>query len=177
MVGGSAAGFQAAQPVLSAMGKNLVHCGPEGSGQIAKLCNNLLLGVSTVAVSESMCLGVRLGLAPEVLAGIINSSSGHCWVSEVYNPYPGIVSTSPASNHFKGGFACDLMIKDLSLALDAAQVAQQALPMAAVAKQLFQLLSHQGAGEQDITAMVTMFKPPLEQRRAHPPESPQGRAP
>ncbi|MCX5542135.1 3-hydroxyisobutyrate dehydrogenase [Paraburkholderia sp. CNPSo 3076] len=158
MVGGSEFGFAAAQPVLSAMGRNIVHCGPAGSGQAAKLCNNLLLGVSTVAVSESMCLGERLGLSPDVLAKIINTSSGRCWVSEIYNPYPGVVKDSPASNDFLGGFACDLMIKDLTLALDAAHQAGQALPMTATSKQFFQLVSQQGDGQKDISAVVKLFK-------------------
>ncbi|MCO4878302.1 3-hydroxyisobutyrate dehydrogenase [Paraburkholderia caribensis] len=158
MVGGTEAGFLAAKPVLIAMGQNVVHCGPPGSGQAAKLCNNLLLGVSTIAVSESMCLGVRLGLDPSVLANIINSSSGRCWVSEVYNPYPGVLSGSPASNDFLGGFACDLMIKDLSLALDAAHGVHQPLPMTAASKQFFQIMSHQGNGAKDITAIVRMFQ-------------------
>jgi 3-hydroxyisobutyrate dehydrogenase len=158
MVGGSPSGFLAAKPILSAMGKNIVHCGTAGSGQAAKLCNNLLLGVSTIAVSESMCLGVSLGLDAGVLAHIINTSSGHCWVSEVYNPYPGVVKDAPASNDFSAGFACDLMIKDLSLALDAAHGTRQPLPMTSISKQLFQVLSHQGHGEKDISAIVRMFK-------------------
>ncbi|MCO5396593.1 3-hydroxyisobutyrate dehydrogenase [Ralstonia soli] len=158
MVGGSKDGFLLAKSILSAMGKNIVHCGAAGSGQAAKLCNNLLLGVSTVAVSESMCLGASLGLEPEVLAQIINTSSGRCWVSELYNPYPGVVKDAPASNNFAGGFACDLMIKDLSLALDAAHGTRQPLPMTSVSKQLFQLLSHQGHGDKDISAIVEMFK-------------------
>lgn len=158
MVGGSHNGFLSARPILSAMGRNIVHCGPAGSGQAAKLCNNLLLGVSTVAVSESMCLGVSLGLAPDVLAQIINTSSGRRWVSEIYNPYPGVVKDAPASNNFSGGFACDLLIKDLSLALDAAHGARQPLPMTSISKQLFQVLSNQGHGDKDISAIVTMFQ-------------------
>ncbi|AJG22520.1 3-hydroxyisobutyrate dehydrogenase [Cupriavidus basilensis] len=158
MVGGTEEAFVAARPILMAMGKNIVNCGPAGSGQAAKICNNLLLGVSTIAVSESMCLGVSLGLAPDVLAAIINTSSGRCWVSEVYNPYPGVVKSAPASNDFSGGFACDLMIKDLSLALDAASGTRQPLPMTALSKQLFQLLSLKGEGSKDITAIVQMFK-------------------
>jgi len=158
MIGGTEEAFVAAQPILMAMGKNIVNCGPAGSGQAAKICNNLLLGVSTIAVSESMCLGVSLGLAPDVLAAIINTSSGRCWVSEVYNPYPGVVKSAPASNDFSGGFACDLMIKDLSLALDAASGTRQPLPMTALSKQFFQLLSLKGEGSKDISAIVQMFK-------------------
>jgi 3-hydroxyisobutyrate dehydrogenase len=158
MVGASEAAFRSAQPVLSSMGKNIVHCGPAGSGQAAKLCNNLLLGVSAVAVSESMCLGVKLGLSPQVLAGIINTSSGRCWVSEKYNPYPGVLPDAPASNDFSGGFACELMIKDLTLALELAHRARQPLPMTALAQQLFQVLSFQGSGHMDISAIVNMFK-------------------
>lgn len=158
MVGGSETAFASAKPVLEAMGKNIVHCGKAGSGQAAKLCNNLLLGVSTVAVSESMALGVSLGLSPHVLASVINTSSGRCWVSEVYNPYPGVVKGSPASNNFADGFATDLMIKDLALALGAAHNAHQPLPMTAISMQMFQMLSSQGSGDKDITAVVTMFK-------------------
>ncbi|HYD62100.1 MAG TPA: 3-hydroxyisobutyrate dehydrogenase [Noviherbaspirillum sp.] len=158
MVGGSEPAFEAARPILSAMGKNIVHCGAAGSGQAAKVCNNLLLAVSTIAVSESMCLGVSLGLDPKVLAGIINTSSGRCWVSENYNPYPGVLKEAPASNSFSGGFATDLMIKDLSLALDAAHGTGQPLPMTAISKQLFQMASLQGDGGKDISAIVNMFK-------------------
>ena len=158
MVGGTEEAFVAAQPILAAMGKNIVRCGSAGSGQAAKICNNLLLGVSTVAVSESMCLGVSLGLSPDVLAAIINTSSGHCWVSEVYNPYPGVVKTAPASNDFEGGFACDLMIKDLSLALDAANGMKQPLPMTALSNQMFRLASLQGHGAKDISSIVRMFQ-------------------
>lgn len=158
MVGGTEAASLAARPILSAMGKNIVNCGAAGSGQAAKICNNLLLGVSMVAVSESMCLGVSLGLSPDVLAAIINTSSGHCWVSEAYNPYPGVVPSAPASNGYSGGFACDLMIKDLSLALDAAGGARQPLPMTALSRQLFQLLSLRGEGSRDISAIVQMFR-------------------
>lgn len=158
MVGGAEEAFVAAKPILAAMGKNIVQCGGAGSGQAAKICNNLLLGVSTVAVSESMCLGVSLGLSPDVLAKIINTSSGRCWVSEVYNPYPGVVKTAPASNDFEGGFACDLMIKDLSLALDAANGAKQPLPMTALSKQMFEFASLQGSGAKDISSVVRMFQ-------------------
>lgn len=157
MVGGAESSFEAARPTLSAMGKNIVHCGAAGSGQAAKLCNNLLLAVSTIAVSESMCLGASLGLDPKVLAGIINTSSGRCWVSEAYNPYPGVLQDAPASHGFTGGFACDLMIKDLSLAMDAAHGSGQPLPMTAISKQLFQMASLQGAGSKDISAIVNMF--------------------
>ncbi|MDP4532895.1 3-hydroxyisobutyrate dehydrogenase [Marinobacter salarius] len=158
MVGGFKEHFEEARPVLSYMGSNIVHCGPSGTGQVAKLCNNLLLGVSTVAVSESMSLGAKLGLDPKILAGIINTSSGRCWVSEVYNPYPNVVETSPASNDFKGGFATDLMIKDLNLVLNAAYSAEQPLPMAALSKQVFQFISRQGDGTLDITSVIKMFK-------------------
>lgn len=158
MVGGNEKDFTSAKAVLFGMGKNIVHCGPHGTGQVAKLCNNVLLGISMVGVSESMCLGVQLGMDPKVLAGIINTSSGRCWVSDTYNPYPGVLEHAPASKGFSGGFACDLMIKDLSLAIAAADGAKQPMPMSAVSKQLFQMLSLQGNGEKDISAMVTFFK-------------------
>jgi 3-hydroxyisobutyrate dehydrogenase len=105
MCGGTPQAFQAAQPLLAAMGKNLVHVGQAGSGCAAKLCNNLILGASMLAVAEAMALGERLGVDPAKLASIINTSTGKCWSSEVYNPVPGICPTAPASREYAGGFA------------------------------------------------------------------------
>ncbi len=105
MCGGTPQAFQAAQPLLAAMGKNLVHVGQAGTGCAAKLCNNLILGASMLAVAEAMALGERLGVDPAKLAGIVNTSTGKCWSSEVYNPVPGICPTAPASREYAGGFA------------------------------------------------------------------------
>ena len=105
MCGGTAAGFSAAQPLLAAMGKNIVHVGAAGAGCAAKLCNNLILGASMLAVAEAMALGERLGVDPKVLAGIVNTSSGRCWSSDTYNPVPGICPGAPSSRNYAGGFA------------------------------------------------------------------------
>ncbi len=111
MVGGSAEHFAVLKPVLEQMGRNIVHCGEVGTGQIAKICNNMLLAISMIGVSESMALGNALGIDTHVLAGIINTSTGRCWSSEAYNPWPGIVETAPASRGYSGGFGAELMLR------------------------------------------------------------------
>ncbi|HEY6611987.1 MAG TPA: 3-hydroxyisobutyrate dehydrogenase, partial [Pseudomonas sp.] len=121
MVGGEAADFARAQPILAAMGKNIVHCGGAGNGQAAKVANNMLLGISMIGVAEAMSLGVALGVDPQVLAGIINTSSGRCWSSDTYNPFPGVMDNVPAARGYSGGFGSDLMLKDLGLASEAAK--------------------------------------------------------
>ena len=145
------------QPILAQMGKNIVHCGASGNGQVAKICNNLLLGISMIGVSEAMNLGVALGIEPSVLAGIINTSSGRCWSSDTYNPYPGVMPQAPAARGYTGGFGTDLMLKDLGLASDAAKHARQPLPMGALAQQLYQLQSNQGAGALDFSAIINLY--------------------
>ncbi len=105
MCGGEAAHFAAAQPLLARMGKNIVHVGDAGAGCAAKLCNNLVLGASMLAVAEAMALGARLGVQPGVLAGIINTSTGRCWASDTYNPVPGVCAGAPAGRDYAGGFA------------------------------------------------------------------------
>ncbi len=146
MVGGDEAAFAQAQPILKAMGKNIVHCGGNGNGQVAKVANNMLLAISMIGTAEAMSLGVALGMAPKILAGIINTSSGRCWSAEVYNPYPGVVETAPAARDYTGGFGADLMLKDVGLATAAAQSVKQAVPMGALAQQLYQTFSNQGHG-------------------------------
>ena len=146
MVGASAEHFEVLKPVLAQMGKNIVHCGDVGTGQIAKICNNMLLGISMIGVAEAMALGNSLGIDTGVLAGIINSSTGRCWSSEVYNPWPGIVETAPASRGYTGGFGAELMLKDLGLATEAARVAHQPVILGAVAQQLYQAMSLRGEG-------------------------------
>jgi 3-hydroxyisobutyrate dehydrogenase len=121
MVGGAAADFEAARDVLRGMGRAVVHCGAPGGGQIAKLVNNYILGASMAAVSEALNMGVKLGADAKVLSSVINTSSGRCWSSEVYNPVPGVLPGVPASRAYAGGFAIPLMVKDLGLAADAAR--------------------------------------------------------
>jgi 3-hydroxyisobutyrate dehydrogenase len=112
MVGATAELFATLQPVLAQMGRNIVHCGEVGTGQIAKICNNLLLGIDGRR-QRSHGLGDALGIDTQVLAGIINSSTGRCWSSDTYNPWPGVIETAPASRGYTGGFGADLMLKDL----------------------------------------------------------------
>lgn len=156
MVGGAQFDFDTAKSLLSQMGKNIVYCGGAGNGQVAKVANNMLLGISMIATAEAMNLGVSLGMDPKVLAGIINTSSGRCWSSEVYNPYPGVVETAPAARGYTGGFGVDLMLKDLGLATEAAKSAKQPVVLGAVAQQLYQSFSSQGNGGLDFSAIIKM---------------------
>jgi 3-hydroxyisobutyrate dehydrogenase len=158
MVGAEQALFERIRPILSCMGKNIVRCGDAGTGQVAKICNNMLLGISMIGVAEAMNLGVALGIDPKVLAGIINTSSGRCWSSDTYNPYPGVMDNVPAARGYTGGFGTDLMLKDLGLATDAARLAKQPVAMGAMAQQLYQLCSSQGAGAQDFSAIINLLK-------------------
>ncbi|MGN2432036.1 3-hydroxyisobutyrate dehydrogenase [Pseudomonas syringae] len=158
MVGGSAQHFAVLKPVLEQMGRNIVHCGDVGTGQIAKICNNMLLGISMIGVSESMALGNALGIDTEVLASIINTSTGRCWSSEAYNPWPGIVETAPASRGYSGGFGAELMLKDLGLATEAARSAHQPVILGAVAQQLYQAMSLRGDGGKDFSAIIEGYR-------------------
>ncbi|WP_257111650.1 3-hydroxyisobutyrate dehydrogenase [Pseudomonas ficuserectae] len=159
MVGGSAEHFAVLKPVLEQMGRNIVHCGEVGTGQIAKICNNMLLAISMIGVSESMALGNALGIDTHVLAGIINTSTGRCWSSEAYNPWPGIVETAPASRGYSGGFGAELMLKDLGLATEAARAAHQPVILGAVAQQLYQAMSLRGDGGKDFSAIIEGYRP------------------
>jgi 3-hydroxyisobutyrate dehydrogenase len=157
MVGGDEKIFNIVKPILASMGKNIVHCGPPGNGQVAKVANNMLLGISMIGVAEAMSLGVSMGMDPKVLAGIINSSSGRCWSSEVYNPYPGVVANAPASRNYTGGFGTDLMIKDLGLATESAAQINQSATMARTALKLYKDLSSQGDGALDFSAIIKLI--------------------
>jgi 3-hydroxyisobutyrate dehydrogenase len=158
MVGGAKDLFDRIAPILKHMGKNIVHCGAAGTGQVAKICNNMLLGISMIGVAEAMNLGATLGIDPKILAGIINTSSGRCWSSDTYNPYPGVMENVPAARGYSGGFGADLMLKDLSLATDAAKLSKQPVMMGALAQQLYQTFSAQGAGAQDFSAIINLYK-------------------
>ena len=154
MVGGTDSAFDHAHPLFAAMGKNIVHCGASGNGQVAKIANNMLLGISMVGVAEAMALGVALGMDAKVLAGIINTSSGRCWSSEVNNPLTG----APAARGYSGGFGTDLMLKDLGLATEAARHAKQPVVLGAAAQQLYQTFSLQGYGGLDFSAIINLFR-------------------
>lgn len=158
MVGAATEQFAFIKPILASMGKNIVHCGDSGTGQVAKICNNMLLAISMIGTAEAMNLGASLGIDPKVLAGIINTSSGRCWSSDTYNPYPGVMEGVPASREYTGGFGTDLMLKDLGLATDAAKQARQPVVLGAAAQQLYQMLSAQGSGGKDFSAIINLFK-------------------
>ncbi|AXL70891.1 3-hydroxyisobutyrate dehydrogenase [Pseudomonas aeruginosa] len=158
MAGGAPSAFERAQPILAAMGKNIVHCGGTGNGQVAKVANNMLLGISMIGVAEAMALGVALGMDASVLAGVINTSSGRCWSSDTYNPFPGVMDNVPSARGYSGGFGTDLMLKDLGLATEAAKQARQPVLLGAVAQQLYQSLSQQGNGALDFSAIINLYR-------------------
>jgi 3-hydroxyisobutyrate dehydrogenase len=158
MVGGSASAYEKVKPVLSAMGRNIVHCGDTGTGQVAKICNNLVLGITMAGVAEAMSLGEALGIDVKVLAGIINTSTGRCWSSDTYNPMPGVIDSAPSSREYSGGFGTDLMLKDLGLAADAARFARQPVYLGALAQQLYQTMSAKGAGRLDFSAVIKLYR-------------------
>jgi len=160
MVGGPEDSFPAAEELLSLMGKTVVHCGDVGMGQAAKLCNNLLLAVTMTGLCEAHALGGRLGLDQKKLADIINTSSGRCWSADTYNPCPGVLPNVPASRGYTGGFAVDLMIKDLSLASSAAASVQPKLPLpfSGLALQLYTLMSQQGGGRKDFSSIYELIE-------------------
>ena len=158
MVGASRDQYVHVKPVLSSMGKNIVHCGAAGTGQVAKICNNLILGITMAGVAEAMALGEKLGIDARVLADIINTSTGRCWSSDTYNPYPGLIDTAPSSRGYTGGFGTDLMLKDLGLATDAARLAKQPAYLGALAQQLYQTISAQGDGKLDFSAVIKLYR-------------------
>jgi L-serine 3-dehydrogenase (NAD+) len=157
MVGGEAQALEKARPILAAMGKNIFHAGPDGAGQVAKVCNNQVLAVQMIATAEAMALGVANGLDPATLAEIMRQSSGGNWVLEKYNPWPGVMENAPASKGYSGGFMAELMTKDLGLAQEAAQATTSSTPMGALALQLYRLLLKQGRGQQDFSVVQTLF--------------------
>jgi 3-hydroxyisobutyrate dehydrogenase len=157
MVGGEARDFEAARPILQCMGRNVVHCGAAGNGQAAKICNNLMLAIEMIATAEGMSLAAKLGMDPKVFASIVNTSSGRCWSSDTYNPYPGVLENVPASRDYAGGFGSDLMLKDLGLAADAAKAARQPILLGALAQQIYQKHSAQGHGAKDFSSVILQY--------------------
>ena len=163
MVGGDAAVVEAARPVLEAMGRNVFHAGDSGAGQVAKMCNNMLLAILMTGTAEAIQLGVANGLDPTALSGIMKQSSGGNWALNVYNPYPGVMEGVPASRDYAGGFQVDLMIKDLTLAMDGAAASGQTTPLGALARSLYVLHKNRGAmgqadaGTLDFSSIQTLF--------------------
>jgi 3-hydroxyisobutyrate dehydrogenase len=154
MCGGEAKAFAAAKPVLEKMGKKIVHCGSAGAGQAAKICNNMILAVSMIAVSEAFALAEKLGLSHQALFDVASTSSGQCWALTNYCPVPGLVPTSPANNDYKPGFASTLMVKDLTLAQDAAKAAGAATPLGKHAQEIYRAFDAAGNGGVDFSGII-----------------------
>jgi len=155
--GGSDVAYQQAQTILTVMGGNIFHAGAIGAGQIAKICNNMLLSVLMVGTSESLQLGIDNGLDPKVLSDIMTVSTGGNWALEKYNPCPQVMENVPSSNDYKGGFMVDLMIKDLGLSQQTAIASQSSTPMSSLARNLYVNHAHQGHGRLDFSSIFAQF--------------------
>lgn len=158
IVGGASEDLAAARPYLEHMGRNIFHAGEAGAGQVAKICNNMLLGILMAGTSEALSLGVANGLDPKVLSDIIAKSSGRNWATELYNPWPGVMPDVPASKGYAGGFGVDLMLKDLGLAAEAALHANATTPLGELARNLFSLHSAAGSGHLDFSSIVKLYE-------------------
>jgi 3-hydroxyisobutyrate dehydrogenase len=154
MAGGDDKAFAAAKPILEMMGKKIVHCGERGAGQAAKICNNMILGISMIAVGEAFALAEKLGLSHQALFDVSSTSSGQCWALTSYCPVPGPVPASPANNGYKPGFASALMVKDLTLAQDAAKAAGAATPLGKHAQEIYKAFDAAGNGGVDFSGII-----------------------
>jgi 3-hydroxyisobutyrate dehydrogenase len=158
MVGGTDEAFALGEPILAKMGRRIVHCGSAGNGQAAKICNNMILGISMIGVSEAFVLAEKLGLSHQALYDVASTTSGQCWSLTTYCPVPGPVPTSPANNEYKPGFASALMLKDLKLSQEAAQAAGASTPLGAAAAQLYGLHNAWGEGGADFSAIIHLLR-------------------
>ena len=154
MVGGAAQAFAAAKPVLDIMGQNIFHAGGSGNGQVAKICNNMLLGISMIGTAEAFKLGEKLGLDAQTLFDISSTASGQCWSMTSYCPAPGPVPTSPANNDYAAGFTAAMMLKDLLLAQEASASADAATPMGQRATELYTQMAEAGHAELDFSGII-----------------------
>jgi 3-hydroxyisobutyrate dehydrogenase len=154
MCGGDDKSFAAAKPVLENMGKKIVHCGGAGAGQGVKICNNMVLAVSMIALGEAFALAEKLGLSHQAVFDVVSTSSGQCWALTSYCPVPGPVPTSPANNDYKPGFATALMVKDLTLAQDAAKASGAATPLGKQAQELYKAFDAAGHGGVDFSGII-----------------------
>lgn len=157
IVGGSAENYDKAKTVLAHMGKSIFHAGVAGSGQMAKICNNMMLGILMSGTCEALNLGIENGLDPQVLSEIMLQSSGRNWALELYNPCPGVMESAPASNGYQGGFMSQLMAKDLGLAMEVAVLSHSSTPMGSVARNLFNLHNGQGNGTKDFSSLFEFY--------------------
>jgi 3-hydroxyisobutyrate dehydrogenase len=154
MCGGEEKAFAAAKPVLEKMGKKIVHCGGDGAGQAVKICNNMMLAVSMIGVCEGFALAEKLGLSHQALFDVVSTSSGQSWALTSYCPVPGMVPTSPANNDYKPGFAAALMVKDLTLAQDAAKATGATTPLGKHAQEIYKAFDAEGNGGVDFSGII-----------------------
>ncbi len=158
IVGGSSDDLSTATPYLEHMGSNIFHAGDNGAGQVAKICNNMLLGILMAGTAEALALGVANGLDPHVLSDIISKSSGRNWATELYNPWPGVMQQAPASKNYEGGFGVDLMLKDLGLAADSALKSNSSTPLGELARNMYSIHSRNGHGLLDFSSILKMYR-------------------
>jgi 3-hydroxyisobutyrate dehydrogenase len=158
MVGSEVAAFEAAKPVLELMGRKIVHCGGAGAGQAAKICNNMILGISMIGVCEAFTLAEKLGLSHQALFDVASTSSGQCWSLTTYCPVPGPVPTSPANNDYKPGFAAGLMLKDLRLSQEAAKATGAATPLGTHAAEIYTAFEAAGSGGSDFSGIINYLR-------------------
>ncbi|KQZ13846.1 3-hydroxyisobutyrate dehydrogenase [Mesorhizobium sp. Root554] len=158
MAGGAVEAFAVAEPVLKPMARRIVHCGEDGAGQAAKICNNMILGISMIGVAEAFVLAEKLGLSHQALFDVASTSSGQCWALTTNCPVPGPVPASPANRDYRPGFAAALMLKDLKLSQEAAQGAGAVTPLGAEATQLYALFAAQGLGGEDFSGIINFLR-------------------
>lgn len=158
MVGGSDADFEHAKPILEKMGKTIVHTGANGNGQAAKICNNMILGVSMIAVSEAFVLGEKLGLSPEKLFEVSSHASGQCWSMTSYCPVAGLVPTSPANRNYQPGFTAAMMLKDLRMSQQMAQTVNASTPLGAEATAIYSMLNNLGYDQMDFSGVIQLIE-------------------
>lgn len=157
MVGGEEKAFHAAQPILATMGQKIIHTGGAGSGQAAKICNNMILGISMIAISEAFTLAEQLQLSPQKLFEVVTNASGQCWAMSKYAPVPGVLENVPANNEYKPGFAAAMMLKDLLLSQDSAHSVNVHTPLGSQATMIYQHFIDQGLGDCDFSAIIKLI--------------------
>ncbi|STX50122.1 3-hydroxyisobutyrate dehydrogenase [Legionella busanensis] len=158
MIGGETEAFERAKPLLTVMGKKLFHTGPAGSGQAAKICNNMILAISMIAVSEAFVLAQELGLAPDKLFEVVNNSSGQCWTTSHYIPVPGLLPDVPANRDYQPGFTAAMMLKDLLLSQEAAKQVNIETTLGKQAAAIYQQFNEKGLGQLDFSAIIKTIK-------------------
>lgn len=158
MAAGSPEAFKIAEPILAAMGKKVIYTGDGGNGQAAKICNNMILAISMIAISEALILGEKLGLDPKKLHEVVNNSSGQCWAMSNYVPMPGIMENVPANHDYQPGFTAYMMLKDLNLSQDSAKKTQIQTPLGELATELYGKLIENHQGDLDFSAIIQLLQ-------------------